>query len=58
MSRSHREEYQRSLRDPTGCWAEAAEDVHWRRRRDRVIEHGVQALFTPPTALQALGYPR
>ena len=38
MPRSYREEYQRSLRDPSGFWAAAAEDVHWTRRWDRVLD--------------------
>jgi len=32
------EVYARSLRDPEGFWAEAAEDVHWYKRWDRVLD--------------------
>ncbi len=32
------EVYARSLRDPNGFWAQAAEDVHWDRRWDRVLD--------------------
>ncbi len=31
-------QYQRSIRDPNGFWAEAAEDVHWERRWERVLD--------------------
>jgi propionyl-CoA synthetase len=34
----HAEAYERSLRDPEGFWGEAAEDVHWFRRWDRVLD--------------------
>ena len=39
MSRSYREEY-RALpaETQTGFWAEAAEDLHWTRRWDRVFD--------------------
>src|SRR5215475_10545217 len=30
--------YARSLRDPEGFWAEAAEDIYWERRWDRVLD--------------------
>ncbi len=30
--------YQRALNDPEGFWAEAAEDIHWDRRWDRVLD--------------------
>ncbi len=30
--------YTRSLRDPDGFWAAAAEDIHWERRWDRVLD--------------------
>src|SRR5919106_4506108 len=30
--------YARSLRDPEGFWAEAAEALHWERRWDRVLD--------------------
>ena len=34
----YRETYQRSLADPEGFWAEAAEAVTWERRWDRVLD--------------------
>ena len=30
--------HRRSLQDPAGFWAEAAEDIHWYRRWDRVLD--------------------
>ena len=30
--------YQRALNDPDGFWAEAAEDIHWDERWDRVLD--------------------
>ena len=30
--------YQRALNDPDGFWAEAAEDIHWDKRWDRVLD--------------------
>ena len=38
MVTSYDEVYQRSRRDPEGFWATAAEDVHWERRWDRVLD--------------------
>ncbi len=32
------EVYQRSLRDPEGFWGEAAEDIHWDKRWDQVLD--------------------
>ena len=32
------ETYARSMRDPDGFWAAAAEDIHWDRRWDRVFD--------------------
>ena len=38
MGSQYAEEYARSLRDPEGFWAEAAEDIHWIKRWDRVLD--------------------
>jgi propionyl-CoA synthetase len=38
MAERYDEVYARSLRDPEGFWAEAAESVHWFRRWDRVLD--------------------
>jgi propionyl-CoA synthetase len=38
MSTSYDDAYRRSLDDPEGFWAEAAEQVHWFRKWDRVLD--------------------
>jgi propionyl-CoA synthetase len=38
MPSSYDRVYERSLRDPEGFWAEAAEALHWERRWDRVFD--------------------
>ncbi len=38
MPSSHAPVYARSLEDPEGFWARAAEDLHWERRWDRVLD--------------------
>jgi propionyl-CoA synthetase len=38
MRAGQRELHARSLRDPEGFWGEVAEDVHWIRRWDRVLD--------------------
>ena len=38
MSASYDEIHARSLADPEGFWAEAAEAIHWERRWDRVLD--------------------
>jgi propionyl-CoA synthetase len=38
MATIYDEVYQRARRDPEGFWAAAAEDVHWERRWDRVLD--------------------
>ncbi len=40
MSGRFDEVFERSLRDPEGFWAEAAEAVSWTRRWDRVLDDG------------------
>ena len=32
------EVYARSMQDPQGFWAAAAEDIHWEKRWDRVFD--------------------
>src|SRR5207244_1824381 len=32
------EVYARSMKDPEGFWARAAEDIHWEKRWDRVFD--------------------
>jgi propionyl-CoA synthetase len=38
MAGNYDEVYGRSLADPTGFWAEAAEDVHWYKKWDQVLD--------------------
>ena len=38
MKSQYEEAYARSLRDPQGFWAAAAEDIYWERRWDRVLD--------------------
>ena len=38
MASIHEDLYARSLRDPDGFWAAAAEDIYWDRRWDRVLD--------------------
>jgi len=38
MASIYQEVYRRALSDPEGFWAAAAEDVHWERRWDRVLD--------------------
>jgi propionyl-CoA synthetase len=38
MRSQYEQEYARSLRDPAGFWAAAAEDLYWERRWDRVLD--------------------
>lgn len=41
QARSYLEEYQRSLQKPHEFWAEAAEEVEWFKRYDRVLDEYV-----------------
>ena len=38
MASMYEEVYQRSMRDPEGFWAAAAEDIYWDRRWDKVFD--------------------
>jgi propionyl-CoA synthetase len=38
MSSLYEQTYARSLKDPDGFWAEAAEDIHWYRKWDKVFD--------------------
>jgi propionyl-CoA synthetase len=39
------ETYARSMKDPNGFWAAAAEDIHWDRRWDRVFDDSRQPFY-------------
>ncbi|MFP4477054.1 MAG: propionyl-CoA synthetase [Desulfatibacillaceae bacterium] len=38
MANAYEQAYERSLRDPEGFWAEAAGDLHWYRKWDKVLD--------------------
>ena len=38
MKNAYDEIYRRSLADPAGFWAEAAQDIHWDRKWERVLD--------------------
>ena len=38
MKNAYDEIYRRSLADPSGFWAEAAQDIHWDRKWERVLD--------------------
>ncbi|MGD9018268.1 MAG: propionyl-CoA synthetase [Desulfobacterales bacterium] len=38
MSNSYEDSYRRSLEDPEGFWGEAAEDCHWYKKWDKVLD--------------------
>ena len=38
MSNTYEKHYAQSLKDPQGFWAEAAEDIHWYKKWDRVFD--------------------
>jgi propionyl-CoA synthetase len=46
MSQAYEEAYRRSLADPEGFWGNAAEDVHWFRRWDRVLDRSREPLVS------------
>ncbi len=63
MSSAYDDVYRRSLEDPHGFWAEAAEAVHWDRKWDTVLDDSrppVYRWFTGGvlnTCYNALGLP-
>ncbi len=38
-------QFERSLKDPEGFWGEAAEEVHWYRRWERVLDDGKKPFY-------------
>ena len=38
MSGNYESVYQSALQDPEGYWARAAEDIHWYKKWDRVLD--------------------
>ncbi len=45
MCRSYAKPYARSLDDPVGFWAEAAEDVHWYKKWDKVFDDSREPFY-------------
>ncbi len=45
MVHSYRQMYDRSLKDPEGFWAEAAQDLHWERKWERVLDDSRKPLY-------------
>jgi propionyl-CoA synthetase len=45
MASVYEQVYQRSMRDPEGFWAEAAEDIYWERRWDKVFDDSRKPFF-------------
>jgi propionyl-CoA synthetase len=45
MASIHGDLYDRSLRDPDGFWAAAAEDIYWDRRWDRVLDRSREPFY-------------
>jgi propionyl-CoA synthetase len=45
MASIHGDLYTRSLRDPDGFWAAAAEDIYWDRRWDRVLDRSREPFY-------------
>ncbi|MEO8034856.1 MAG: propionyl-CoA synthetase [Acidobacteriota bacterium] len=44
MSQRYEDSYRRSIADPDGFWGQAAEDVHWYRKWDRVLDRSTDPL--------------
>src|SRR5690349_16589635 len=42
---SYDEAYARSIHDPTGFWAEAAEEIHWYKRWDQVLDESTKPFY-------------
>jgi propionyl-CoA synthetase len=45
MSNPYESAYERSLEDPDGFWAEAAEDCYWYRKWDKVLDDGNKPFY-------------
>jgi propionyl-CoA synthetase len=45
MSNAYEAAYQRSLNDPEGFWGEIAEDCHWFKKWDRVLDDSNKPLY-------------
>lgn len=45
MPHNYKKAYERSLTDPEGFWADAAEDLHWERKWDRVLDDSQKPFY-------------
>ena len=45
MASAYEKLYTQSLEDPEGFWAEAAEDVHWYKKWDKVFDNSRQPFY-------------
>jgi propionyl-CoA synthetase len=45
MSSPYHDAHRRSLEDPEGFWGEAAEDIHWYRKWDRVLDDSAAPFY-------------
>ncbi len=45
MSKLYEETYRRSIEDPEGFWGEVAEDIHWYKRWDKVLDDSNQPFY-------------
>ena len=45
MSNLYDEVYQESIKDPEGFWGKAAEDVHWHKKYDKVLDDSKKPMY-------------
>src|SRR5262249_41344771 len=45
MSSEYDHVYARSIRDPIGFWAEAAEEIHWHKKWETVLDESNQPFY-------------
>ncbi len=45
MANKYQEAYERSLKDPEGFWGEAAEDCHWYKKWDKVLDDSKKPFY-------------
>ena len=45
MSNRYEQEYRRSLDDPEGFWGEVAEEIHWTKRWNKVLDRSAAPLY-------------
>ena len=45
MANQYDEVYQESMNDPEGFWGKAAEDIHWYKKWDRVLDDSDKPMY-------------